>query len=59
MPVDQLEERLAEVDPDEQPVIVYCRGPYCTFAAEAVEQLRAHGVEAVRLREGYTGWRRG
>ena len=59
MPVDQLEERLQEVGPDEEPIIVYCRGPYCTFAAEAVEELRAHGIEAVRLREGYSGWRRG
>lgn len=56
LPSDELEERLAEL-PQDKPVVAYCRGPYCVFADEAVAMLRAHGVEAARLREGYPDWR--
>lgn len=37
-------------------VIVYCRGPWCSYASIAVRWLRDHGVEARRLGDGFLGW---
>jgi rhodanese-related sulfurtransferase len=56
IPLDELEERLAELPPDRE-VIAYCRGPLCAFAPEAVRRLRAAGREARRLEEGWPEWR--
>lgn len=56
IPIDEFEEHVDELT-DEDDVVVYCRGPYCTMAADAVETLDRHGIEAVRLRQGYPGWR--
>lgn len=36
--------------------VVYCRGPYCTFADEAVMLLRERGVHATRLALGPAEW---
>lgn len=36
----------------------YCRGPYCVMSAEAVETLREHDREAVRLEDGVPEWRK-
>lgn len=36
--------------------LIYCRGPACIFADEAVEVLREHGFEAARLALGPTEW---
>lgn len=36
--------------------VVYCRGPYCTFADEAVEVLRRRGFSATRLALGPVDW---
>jgi rhodanese-related sulfurtransferase len=55
IPIDELQERLHELDPDRE-VIAYCRGPYCLFADEAVELLRARGFQAYRFREGFPDW---
>lgn len=55
MPVEELEQRLAELDPQRQ-IVAYCRGPYCVFADEAVTVLRAHGFAAWRYVEGYPDW---
>jgi len=55
MPLDELEERLAEL-PQDKRVVVYCRGKYCQFADEAVSLLRRHGIEAVRLEGGWPQW---
>lgn len=52
----ELESRLDEI-PAHQEVVAYCRGPYCLFAVEAVERLRAHGFRATRLEDGITDWR--
>ncbi len=41
----------------ESEIVAYCRGPYCVFADEAVEILRAHGLRASRLALGYPDWR--
>src|SRR5437762_798583 len=57
IPVAELEARLSEVPLDRE-IIAYCRGPYCVFADEAVEILRARGYRARRLEEGVTDWRK-
>jgi rhodanese-related sulfurtransferase/predicted transcriptional regulator len=55
IPLDELEERLAEL-PADQEVVAYCRGPFCAFAHEAVRRLRDAGREARRLEEGWPEW---
>lgn len=56
IPLEELKSRLAEL-PHDQEIVAYCRGPYCVFAAQAVELLREHGFRAVRLEDGVTDWR--
>lgn len=51
MPIDELQGRLSEL-PKDKKIIAYCRGPFCTYADEAVQLLRARGFDAVRLEEG-------
>jgi rhodanese-related sulfurtransferase/DNA-binding MarR family transcriptional regulator len=55
IPVADLSERLAEL-PREKEYVAYCRGPYCVYADEAVAMLRANGLKAQRLTEGYPEW---
>ena len=55
IPVKELEQCLVELAPQRQ-IVVYCRGPYCVFADEAVTVLRAHGFAAQRYAEGYPDW---
>lgn len=55
IPVDELEQRLAELQQQRQ-IVAYCRGSYCVFADEAVTLLRAHGFAAKRYAEGYPDW---
>jgi rhodanese-related sulfurtransferase len=56
LPIDELEERLAELPADRE-VVAYCRGPFCAYAHEAVRTLRAAGRSARRLEEGWPEWR--
>ena len=56
VPVEQLERRLRELQPDKE-IVAYCRGPYCVLAFRAVEILRARGRAARRLVEGFPEWR--
>lgn len=56
IPVGELERRLADL-PRDREVIAYCRGPYCVYAAEAVESLRQAGLRARRMEEGLPDWR--
>ena len=42
--------------PPSKRYVVYCRGPYCTFADEAVVLLRKRGVHAMRLALGPAEW---
>jgi rhodanese-related sulfurtransferase len=56
VPVEELEQRLSEI-PRDQPVVAYCRGPYCVLAVEAVELLRRHGFSARRMKDGFPEWR--
>ena len=55
LPLAQLERRLAELS-SEREIVAYCRGPYCTFANEALEHLRAAGFRARRMELGYPEW---
>lgn len=55
MPLAELKTRIAEL-PKDKPVIAYCRGPFCLMSADAVQLLRAQGVDASQLREGVAEW---
>jgi rhodanese-related sulfurtransferase len=55
IPIDELEERLAELPADRE-VVAYCRGPLCAYAHDAVRQLQAAGVRARRLEDGWPEW---
>lgn len=55
VPVSDISARLAEL-PREKEYVAYCRGPYCVYADEAVAVLRANGLKAQRLTEGYPEW---
>jgi len=55
LPVADLPARLAEL-PRGKEYVAYCRGPYCVYADEAVTALRAEGLTAQRLTEGYPEW---
>lgn len=57
LPPKQLNESfLASLD-SRRDIVVYCRGPYCTFADEAVAVLRERGLRAQRLELGIPEWR--
>jgi rhodanese-related sulfurtransferase/DNA-binding transcriptional ArsR family regulator len=58
IPSDELEAHLGEL-PRDRRIVTYCRGRYCLFADEAVDVLRRHGFDAVRLDEGWIEWRAG
>ncbi len=53
IPLYQLEQRVDEL-PRDQVIVVYCRGPYCIFADEALEVLVERGWSTIRLEEGVT-----
>jgi rhodanese-related sulfurtransferase len=55
IPLQQLEERLAELPPDKN-IVAYCRGPYCVLASEAVKLLVARGFHAFRLEDSVHDW---
>jgi rhodanese-related sulfurtransferase len=54
---ERLYEEMPRV-PRDADVVAYCRGSYCAFAGEAVRALRADGVRASRLEDGFPEWRR-
>ena len=56
IPPDELEARLAELDPALE-IVAYCRGPFCVYSVDAVVNLRARGFKARRLEEGLPEWR--
>src|SRR5919198_771228 len=55
IPIDELEERLAELPADRE-VVAYCRGPLCAYAHDAVRQLQAAGGRGRRLEDGWPEW---
>jgi rhodanese-related sulfurtransferase/DNA-binding transcriptional ArsR family regulator len=56
VPPDRIESILSGL-PRDREVVAYCRGPYCVYAPEAVRFLRAAGVAARRLEDGFPEWR--
>lgn len=52
IPIAELRARMQEL-PRNKLIIAYCRGPFCTYADEAVQLLKANGFEAMRLEESY------
>ena len=56
VPVHELRRRLREI-PRRREVVAYCRGPYCVYAAEAVDALRRKGYRARRLEDGFADWK--
>lgn len=50
IPLSELKKQLSGL-PKNKPVYVFCRGRYCSLAAEAVTILRSKGLKAFRLRE--------
>jgi rhodanese-related sulfurtransferase/DNA-binding HxlR family transcriptional regulator len=56
-PVSELPDLLERL-PDAAEFVVYCRGPFCAYADEAIELLRARGFVARRLDTGFPEWRR-
>jgi len=55
VPKDELKRRLKDLPKDKE-IIAYCRGPLCTMADEAVEELRKQGYKAIKLDVGYPEW---
>jgi len=56
VPVAMLRRRLKDL-PKSKDYVAYCRGPYCVYADQAVESLRASGRRARRLEEGFPEWK--
>lgn len=56
IPLQELAARLDELDPTRE-VVAYCRGAYCILSFEAVAELRARGLTARRLEDGFPEWR--
>jgi len=56
VPVEDLEDSISEL-PSGKELVAYCRGPYCVLAFRAVEILRARGLQARRLADGFPEWR--
>lgn len=56
VPPGEIQRRIAGL-PRDREIVAYCRGPYCVYAAEAVEALREAGFRARRMEEGLPDWR--
>ncbi len=55
VPVRDLEQRLRGL-PQDQEIVVYCCGPHCVLACDAVARLRQEGFNARRLEDGFPAW---
>jgi rhodanese-related sulfurtransferase len=55
IPLDELERRLDEL-PRNRTLIVYCRGPLCVIADDALAVLSKQGRRVARLEEGVAEW---
>jgi len=55
MPVDEIEQRLAEL-PTDKTIVAYCRGPFCLMSEEALQLLSAHGYQVAKLLDGVSEW---
>ncbi|NUM80192.1 metalloregulator ArsR/SmtB family transcription factor [bacterium] len=55
-PIQTLEENFDHLKQFKE-VIVYCRGPFCMMADDAVNFLRAKGLRAMSMEKGYMDWK--
>ncbi len=55
IPLAELERRLAEL-PRNRTLVVYCRGPLCVIADDALAMLSERGRKVARLEEGVAEW---
>jgi rhodanese-related sulfurtransferase len=55
IPLDELERRLDEL-PWNRTLVVYCRGPLCVIADDALAVLAEDGRKVARLEEGVAEW---
>ena len=55
IPLDELERQLAAL-PRNRPLFVYCRGPLCVIADDALAVLSEAGRKVARLEEGVAEW---
>jgi rhodanese-related sulfurtransferase/DNA-binding transcriptional ArsR family regulator len=56
IPLSELEKHLNELKTTQE-VVAYCRGPHCILAFDAVEKLRAKGITAHRMEDGFPEWK--
>jgi rhodanese-related sulfurtransferase/DNA-binding transcriptional ArsR family regulator len=56
VPIDEMQRRLRTL-PKSKEYVAYCRGPYCIYADQAIELLRASGRRAYRLSCGFPEWK--
>ncbi len=56
LPLAELSERLDDL-PDDVLIVATCRGPFCTFSAQAVARLQASGRQAMAFEDGPPEWR--
>lgn len=56
IPIDVLDQNLHQL-PRDRTIMVYCRGPLCFFADEAVQVLIKNGFNAVRLKDEVLEWK--
>jgi rhodanese-related sulfurtransferase/DNA-binding transcriptional ArsR family regulator len=56
VPLPKLEQYLEEVNP-EQEIVAYCRGAHCVLAFDAVASVRAKGLKARRMEDGFPEWK--
>jgi len=56
VPMEDLHQYLGNLPKGIQ-IAAYCRGPYCVFAAKAVEKMTQEGFTAFVLEEGVSEWR--
>lgn len=55
IPKRDLKERLNEIPADKE-IVVYCRGPLCLMADEAIELLYHTGLKTLKLEGGFPDW---
>jgi rhodanese-related sulfurtransferase/DNA-binding MarR family transcriptional regulator len=55
IPLDELERRLDEL-PRNRTLVVYCRGPLCVIADDALAALSERGRKVARLEQGVAEW---
>nr|WP_136606953.1 metalloregulator ArsR/SmtB family transcription factor [Paenibacillus dokdonensis] len=55
VPMEELDNYLEELPRDTE-IAAYCRGPYCVYTTQAVEQMHKKGFKAYRIAESVREW---